>query len=145
MAGMWTTLTWPPVKPKSDKPWGRPRKYKPKDIYNLALEYFEQCDNTEIRVDKDWNSIKKPKTIGGLCVYMEVGRHYLLESLTKEEYRGVVDFIKTQIENDIEIGMLTWMLNPTSGIFHLKNHFGQADKIENKDTVDNNVTITFKD
>jgi len=51
-----------------------------------------------------------------------------------ETYSETIKGIRMNVENCIEEWILTWLYNPTSGIFNLKNNFDWKDKIETDNT-----------
>lgn len=95
--------------------------------------YFKYCDTSII--DK-WiaGKISKPKTLSWLCLWLWVSKDYISEKAKDETYSETIKEIRMNVENCIEEWILTWLYNPTSGIFNLKNNFDWKDKIETDNT-----------
>jgi len=140
-------FTWKPVKTEGAvrKQWGRPRKYSPDDLMTEAVAYFDKCDKTVVSTDpKTGLVVTKPKLISGFCAHLEVGLDYM-NQLNPEEYGDVIKFVRGKVLEWIEEGILTGKYSSSAGIFNLKNHFAQTDKLQTDATVDNKITITFKE
>lgn len=109
-----------------------------------AVAYFEKCDKTVVSTDpKTGLVVTRPKLISGLCAHLEVGIDYISD--LGEDYDYVVRFIRSNVLTGIEEGILTGKYSSSAGIFNLKNHFSQTDKLQTDSTVDNKITITFKE
>ena len=130
--------------PKELKPMNLNTKYTPAVLYTHAKNYFEQCDNTSISVDKNGNSIPKPKTRSGLCLYLWVGNEYIARKSVDPRFADVISYIRQTTANNLEEGLLTGQYNATWAIFTLKNLEGWTDRTIVDSVVDNNIVITFK-
>lgn len=131
--------------PKELRPLSLNNKYTPEVLYTHAKNYFEQCDATSISVDKNGNSIPKPKTRSGLCLYLWVGNEYIAKKSVDPRFADVIRYIRQTTANNLEEGLLTGQYNASWAIFTLKNLEGWTDRTIVDSVVDNNITITFKD
>lgn len=111
--------------------------------YKLAKKYFEKCDETVIRTDKNGNKITKPKLKSGLCKYLKTSKYWLYSKRDLPEWAEVIEYIDGETEASIEEGILVGDYNAQAGIFNLKNHHSQSDKAEVRNDVDNKITIVF--
>jgi len=150
-------------------PGGRPLKFKSvEDLEKKINEYFESCfewqwfdelmrdkkGNIMYLTDKEGNptTIKltkpikkkvqiKPISITGLAVFLDTSRETLMDYQGKKKFSDTIKKAKEFCHNFVEDGLLSGMINPTAGIFNLKNNYGWVDKTE----VDNNIKgdVTF--
>ena len=101
-------------------PAGRPLKFQTVDELETLIEgYFTHCDME-----------KEPYTITGLALWLDTSRETLLDYQGREEYSDTIKRAKLKCENWVEKGMLGNKVNPTAGIFNLKNNYGWRDKTE---------------
>jgi len=111
--------------------WGRPQKYTPQSLEKKAKEYFAFCEDKKNWLDK-WiaGKVPKPKTLTGLCLWLEVSKDYISEKMKDEKFSETIKAIRCEVENDIEEWILQWAYHATAGIFNLKNNFDRKDKTE---------------
>ncbi len=117
---------------KEDKKVGRPRKYKTVDeLQQLIDEYFEFCDKK-----------KRPYTITGLALYLDMDRKSLLryEQDYEDEFSHTIKKAKERVQEFVECCLFKSGI-ATGVIFNLKNNFGWQDKQSIDTTVENRVTI----
>jgi len=105
-------------------PVGRPPKFESvEQLESLIESYFTHCD-TE----------KEPYTITGLALWLDTSRETLLDYQEKDGFSDTIKRAKLKCENWVEKGMLGNKVNPTAGIFNLKNNYGWRDKVEQEVT-----------
>jgi hypothetical protein len=112
---------------------GRYPKYQTlEELASKIDEYFNWCDKQcqVIKDDKGTKTIKKPYTISGLCLYLDITRETLCEYQKLEVFSDTIKKAKHKVENYVEENSLNGNLNPTVSIFNLKNNFGWKDKQE---------------
>lgn len=111
---------------------GRPRKYtNVNELQSLIDEYFQKCDE-----------LKRPYTITGLALYLDMDRQSLLryEKEYEDEFCHTIKKAKERVQEFVECCLFRKGI--TAGvIFNLKNNFGWQDKQEIDTTSTNRVTI----
>lgn len=106
---------------------GRPKVFNSVDELREKIEGFtEYCDSQGV-----------PKTFERLSTFLKVDRKTLYNYKAKDEYAPLFEEIKQEILADIMQKGLTGEINPTFGIFCLKN-YGYTDKQE-VETVNTNL------
>jgi hypothetical protein len=100
-------------------PGGRPVKYESAEqIQILINQYFETREKE-----------KKPCTIQGLAIALDLSRQGLLDYSNKEEFFDVINKARARICNSVEEMLFTGQ--PAAGpIFWLKNNADYKDKQE---------------
>lgn len=108
---------------------GRPPKYtKVEEMQKKINKYFADCDNN-----------KKPYTITGLGLALDMSRQDLINYSNKEEFFDTIKKAKARVENYLEERLIND--NSATGIiFNLKNNYGWKDKQENI-----NVGVSYED
>ncbi|MCD8080777.1 MAG: DNA-packaging protein [Bacteroides sp.] len=105
----------------------RQRRFKnPEQIQEAINAYFLKCDEE-----------KKPYTIEGICVTLEIDRQTLLHYETKKEYElffQTVKKAKIKVAENLVTRGLTGVSNSTLTVFLLKNNHHYEDKQELKVT-----------
>lgn len=118
----------------TDKPkhaGGRPPKYKkPSDMEAVIESYFAKCDEE-----------KRPYTIMGLALALDLTRQGLCEYAEKGEFSDLVKKAKSKVELSVEERLFG--PHATGSIFWLKNHAGYKDKHETEITGENGSPLTF--
>lgn len=107
---------------------GRPLKFKnEKELKTKIESYFKLCDKK-----------KKPYTISGLALHLDVDTDTLRNYEKRAEFFGTVNRARQMCENFIEEGLLMNKINPSAGNFNLKNNYGWEDrtKVDNSHSVD---------
>ena len=123
----------------NDKRWyqkenkvGRPRKYKNvEELQELIDEYFKLCDDS-----------KRPYTITGLALYLDMDRKTLLryEKNYEDEFCHTITRAKERVQEFVECCLFKRGI--AQGVmFNLKNNFGWQDKQEIDTTNVNKVEI----
>ena len=115
----------------------RPRKFdNAGDLQEKIESYFIKCEDE-----------KKPYTVSGLCVHLDVTRETLSQYEKKKEFSDTIKKAKTMIENWIEENALLNKLNSVVAIFNLKNNFGWKDKqeLEHSGGIDYNMSEKVKE
>ena len=108
---------------------GRPPKYTKAEVMQKKIdEYFNEC-----------NLNKKPYTITGLGLALDMSRQDLLNYSKKDEFFDTIKRAKMKIENYLEEKLLSEGFS-TGVIFNLKNNYGWKDKQENV-----NVGVSYED
>lgn len=132
-------------------PAGRPKKFNDtENMEKMINKYFDWCDSLkqEIKTIKGIQTIYKPYTVSGLCLYLNITTETLLQYEKQKEFSATIKRAKKRIENWIEEHALTRDIDTTSAIFNLKNNFGWKDKqeidqnIANKDDKPFEIKIT---
>lgn len=100
----------------SDKGWKTKKVYSKKAGDVIDVDYFD------------------PATITGLAVHLKTSRQTLINYEEKEEFFDTIKQAKAICEMHAEEGGLRGDLNPTMGIFSLKNNYGWKDKSESEVT-----------
>lgn len=102
---------------------GRPRKFESPEQMQEAIDaYFVKQDER-----------KKPYTIMGLAIALDIDRDTLLNYEKKAAYKqffGTVKGAKARIAEQMEENLLGGDGNKTGLIFSFKNNFGWKDKQE---------------
>lgn len=102
----------------SDNPVGRPPKFEsPEEMKNMIEKYFKKCETTG-----------EPKTILGLCNFLDIHRSTLGEYEDKEGFSNTVKKAKSICEQHVNEKALKGEYNATMAIFNLKNNFGWEDR-----------------
>lgn len=113
---------------------GRPKAFNtPEELETLLNEYFDWCDEQkEINYDKKGNPIiiRKPYTISGICVYLDISKETWCEYSKKAGFSESCKRAKAKVENYVEEGSMNGKLNVVGAIFNLKNNFGWVDRQE---------------
>lgn len=99
---------------------GRPLKFQSvEELDSKVSDYFTLCDEG-----------KKPYTLSGLALYLDVDRETILNYTARPEYSSTLKKAKQRCEEYIEQGMMGNKINPASAIFILKNNYGYKDSKE---------------
>ena len=101
------------------------------ELYQEAQSYFKHCEENIIE-NSYWKKIPTPKTISWLLKWLWVSKNYLSEKAKDESYLGMIQYIRNEIENDIEINAMLWFYNPTIASKNLSANFDWKDKTEVK-------------
>lgn len=105
--------------PKEKNPEGRPPTWKnPEDMQVLIDAYFTACEQD-----------RKPITMSGLALALDVDRKTIVNYAHKDKFLPTIKRARARCENYIEDGMISNKINPTAGIFNLKNNYGWEDKM----------------
>lgn len=118
--------------------------YQPEELLEEAMKYFKHCEETLIE-NSYWKKIPRPKTISWLAKWLWVGKNYLRKKLNEKSFEGMLDYIYTNTENDIEEWAMLWFYNPTIAAKNLSANFDWREKSEIDNTnknVDLNDTLT---
>ena len=108
---------------------GRPPKYTNAEVMQKKIDnYFNEC-----------NLNKKPYTITGLGLALDMSRQDLLNYSKKDEFFDTIKRAKMRIENYLEEKLLSEGFS-TGVIFNLKKNYGWKDKQENV-----NVGVSYED
>ena len=124
--------------------WGRPfgsSYFSVEELYNEAKGYFKYCEDKIIE-NSYWKKIPTPKTMSWLLKWLWVSKNYLLEKAKDESYLWMIQYIRNEIENDIEINAMLWFYNPTIAAKNLSANFDWKEKSEVKQ--ENTWEIIFK-
>ena len=105
-----------------------------------TMKYFKHCETTIIE-NSYWKKISKPKTISWLAKWLWVGKNYLREKLKNESFSGMLDYVYTNIENEIEVNALLGLINPTIASKNLSANFDWKDKTEQDTNINWNLSI----
>ena len=111
---------------------GRPRKYKNVEELQLLIdEYFYECDKA-----------KRPYTITGLALYLDMDRKSLLryEKDYEDEFCHTIKRAKERVQEFVECCLFKRGIAP-GVIFNLKNNFGWEEKQNIDATVKDKVVI----
>lgn len=111
---------------------GRPRKYKNVEELQLLIdEYFYECDKA-----------KRPYTITGLALYLDMDRKSLLryEKEYEDEFCHTIKRAKERVQEFVECCLFKRGIAP-GVIFNLKNNFGWEEKQTIDATVKDKVVI----
>ncbi len=106
-----------------------PLKYTPEALKIGIDNYFNHIDDINVK-RKLFEERKKPYTISGLCVYLDICRDTLIDYGKKNDYVDTVKRARARVESYVEEGMLSGELSTIGCIFNLKNNFGWVDKID---------------
>ena len=119
---------------------GRFKKFNSVEEMDTKInEYFQYCDEF-LYTDRSGKIIKKPYTVSGLCVYLDICRETLNDYSKNPVFSDTIKKARLKIESFLEENSLNGSLNSAVSIFNLKNNFGWTDKTQ----VDNNVDATIK-
>lgn len=117
-----------------EKKTGRPAAFDdPVEFEKKVDEYFDWCDAQTQIITGEKGQIKvirKPYTVSGLALFLDVDRKTLFNYEDKEAFFPAIKKAKLRIENWLEERALTGEVQPISAIFNLKNNFGWTDKQE---------------
>lgn len=111
---------------------GRPRKYQNvEELEKLIDEYFLKCDET-----------KRPYTITGLALYLDMDRKALLryEKEYEDEFCHTIKRAKERVQEFVECCLFKKGI-AQGVIFNLKNNFGWEENQKVDATVNNKVVI----
>lgn len=111
---------------------GRPRKYQNvEELEQLIEEYFSKCDET-----------KRPYTITGLALYLDMDRKSLLryEKDYEDEFCHTIKRAKERVQEFVECCLFKKGI-AQGIIFNLKNNFGWQENQKVDATVNNKVVI----
>lgn len=84
----------------------------------------------------------RPYTISGLACHLDTSRETLMEYQEKEEYVDTIKRAKEKCLRWVEENHLMGKVNPTAGIFNLKNNYGWRDQ-QHTDITSNNEKLSF--
>ena len=115
---------------------GRPPKYSNVKTLNSKINEYFAKGGRETK-----NGDFTLYTVSGLCVWLGITRETLRQYEKKPGFSDTVKKAKQRIENNIEEGILLGYLNPTAGIFNLKNNFGWSDKQEVEHSGDLSIKV----
>lgn len=108
---------------------GRPPKYtEAEEMQKKIDKYFIECDLN-----------KKPYTITGLGLALDMSRQDLINYSKKEKFFDTIKKAKMRVENYLEERLINDS-SATGIIFNLKNNYGWKDKQENV-----NVGVSYED
>ena len=108
---------------------GRPPKYtEVEEMQKKIDKYFIECDLN-----------KKPYTITGLGLALDMSRQDLINYSKKEKFFDTIKKAKMRVENYLEERLINDS-SATGIIFNLKNNYGWKDKQENV-----NVGVSYED
>lgn len=114
---------------------GRPLKYKTKEELQEKIDrYFMECDRD-----------KKPYTVTGLAMAMDMTRQELINYGNREEFIDTVKKAKLKVERWLEENLITGQGNATGIIFNLKNNYGYKDRQEIDANIDTTIKVTLED
>ena len=102
---------------------GRPKIYN--DVTKLQKDvekYFKLCDEE-----------KKPYTVSGLALALNMDRRSLLNYSKDEKFFPTIKMAKQKIEAQLEENALMNKCNPTFTIFNLKNNFNWKDNMQERE------------
>lgn len=106
---------------------GRKKKFNSvEELQTLADEYFDRCEMDEV-----------PLTFEGLAKHLGVCRKTVFNYKNKDEFKPIFERFRDIVLADLMEKGLTGQINPTFGIFCLKN-YGYSDKQE-VETVNTNL------
>lgn len=156
-----------PSEQEDDKhPGGRPLKFESVEELQEKIDaYFQSCFEEkwfdEVKRDKNGRKVVrqgkliylpvkkrvqiKPISITGLAVALDTSRKVLIDYEEKDEFSNTIKKAKQFCENAVEDGMFRGDINPTAGIFNLKNNYGWHDKTEQELSTkdDKPISITY--
>lgn len=127
--------------------WWRPywsSYFTPEELYQEAINYFKHCESTIVE-NSYWKKIPLPKTISWLIKWLWVSKNYLSEKMKDESYLGMIQYIRNEVENDIEINSMLWFYNPTIASKNLSANFDWKDKSENEFKWEVNINWILND
>jgi hypothetical protein len=107
---------------------GKPANFSPEELDKRIEDYFNWVDDFNANLPE--GEKKKPYTLSGICVYLDVYKEMLWEYSKKPEYSNTVKKAKQRVEQNVEEGSLNGKWNTIGAIFNLKNNFGWTDKVE---------------
>lgn len=98
-------------------------KFKSEEELQKCIDnYFKECDKN-----------KKPYTMSGLALYLDIDRKTLLRYSNKDLYAPLIKKAKAKVETMLEESL--YRVGNNSGIiFNLKNNYGWRDQIEVQNT-----------
>lgn len=106
----------------------RPPKHSdPEQVQAIIDAYFEQC-----------NRDKRPYTITGLALALDLSRQGLIEYGQKQAFSAIVKRAKQRVEQYLEELVLSKQ-NPIGPMFNLKSNFGWRDKDDSNINININV------
>lgn len=120
---------------KEESNMWRPQKYTPDSLYDKAMEYFKQCEDTILETSY-WKKIPTPKTLSWLCLYLWVSKDYISEKAKDKNFSEMIWLIRAEVENDIELNAMLWFYNATIASKNLSANFNWVEK----SSVDNTNT-----
>lgn len=114
---------------------GRPMKYKTKEELQKVIDkYFMECDRD-----------KKPYTVTGLALALDLDRKALITYGEKEEFSNTIKKAKAKVERWLEENLVSGQGNATGIIFNLKNNYGYKDRQELDANVKQDIKVTLED
>lgn len=113
-------------------------KYTPEELLEESMKYFKYCETTKV-INWYWKEIQKPKTLTWLASWLWTGKNYISDLLKNPDYTGMIQYIRNQVEQDIEEWAMIWAYNATIASKNLSANFNWVDKSETK----TDWTITF--
>ena len=106
----------------------RQKKYNnSEELEEKINKYFNECDK-----------LKKPYTLGGLALYLDIDRKTLLNYSKNEEYFHTIKKAKQRVECQLEESLYR-LGNNTGVIFNLKNNFGWKDNMQEENNSNNGI------
>ena len=116
-------------------PGGRPLKYKTvEEMQEVIDRYFIQCDKE-----------KRPYTVTGLAMALDLDRKALISYGDKEEFSYAIKKAKAKVERWLEENLVSGQGNATGIIFNLKNNYGYKDRQELDANVNTEIKVTIDD
>ncbi len=106
----------------------------PEEMRSDIEEYFEMCDVQD-----------KPKTILGLCNYLDITRQTLNNYQDRDKFFDTVKKAKDVCEQHVNEKALNGEYNPTMAIFNLKNNFGWEDRKKQEIEGDGVINVNIED
>ena len=99
-------------------PVGQPPKYTDPEVMRADIQtYFKKCDDD-----------KRPKTIMGLALALDMTRETLCQYAKNDAYSDIVKRAKNEVVQEVEERLL--QTNGVGSIFWLKNFGDMVDKKE---------------
>ena len=97
-----------------------------KDLVKKMDAYFKWVDTKTI-VLSDKMIYKKPYTISGLCLYLDISKVQFYENYCLK-YPNSTTRARNKVENYVEEGSLSGLIPTKAAEFNLKNNFKWQDK-----------------
>ena len=110
----------------------RSKKYTEEEIFKMKCDdYFKYCDKK-----------KKPYTMSGLALYLDMDRRSLLNYSKDEKFFPTIKKARDRVENFVEERLFD--TRAAGIIFNLKNNFGwiEEQKINHTANVNNYAGLT---
>jgi len=127
---------------------GRPLKYKTKKTLQAAIDSYFDAIDAENSENAEKNGDRKPYTVAGLALHLDVDTETLRNYDKRDEFFGSLKKAKQRIEVQLETKLHG--NNVTGIIFNLKNNYGWKDRQDittndnDLDTVPKEVTLKIE-